>query len=75
MPARDVLYLIVKPFLGQKKGATRAETLSRAVEHRDMKDQAAAMTLVPDDALGRVAAAARRERERLTQEAAAAVPL
>jgi len=35
MPIRDVVYLIIKPFLGQKKGATKAEVLSRAVEHAD----------------------------------------
>jgi predicted small metal-binding protein len=33
MPARDVAYILIKPFLGQKKGATKAEVLSRAVEH------------------------------------------
>ena len=51
MPARDVAYLIIKPFLGQKKGATKAEVLSRAVEHADMKDAAAQMTQMTDDML------------------------
>ncbi|MDP8247315.1 MAG: radical SAM protein [Candidatus Tritonobacter lacicola] len=32
MPVRDVLYLLVKPFLGSKRGATRAEQVSRAVK-------------------------------------------
>ena len=31
MPLRDILYLIVKPFLGRKHGATKAERVSRAV--------------------------------------------
>ncbi|MCX6356849.1 MAG: radical SAM protein, partial [Candidatus Aureabacteria bacterium] len=31
MPLRDILYLIVKPFLGRRHGATRAEQVSRAV--------------------------------------------
>ncbi|NIM66184.1 MAG: radical SAM protein, partial [Candidatus Latescibacteria bacterium] len=31
MALRDVIYLILKPFLGKKKGATKAEILSRAV--------------------------------------------
>src|SRR3990172_4999625 len=51
MPARDVLYLLFKPFLGQKKGATKAEIISRAVEHADLKDAAAAMTQLADEAL------------------------
>ena len=42
MPMRDVAYLIVKPFLGAKRGATKAESLSRAVEHGASKDAAAA---------------------------------
>jgi hypothetical protein len=62
MPARDVIYLIVKPFLGQKKGATKAEVLSRAVEHADMKDAAAQLTRVNDDILQQVLAISRKER-------------
>jgi len=38
MPLRDVVYLIVKPFLGQKQGPTKNEVLSRAVEHGAIKD-------------------------------------
>ncbi len=48
MPLRDVVYLIVKPFLGNKRGPTKNEVLSRAVEHRALKDSAAALTNVPD---------------------------
>ena len=51
MPLRDVIYLLVKPFLGEKKGATRAEVISRAVEHADMKSAAADLTQVADEAL------------------------
>ena len=45
MRTRDVLYLLFKPFLGTKKGATKAEVVSRAVEHGAQKDEAALMTL------------------------------
>jgi anaerobic magnesium-protoporphyrin IX monomethyl ester cyclase len=51
MPLRDVIYLIVKPFLGQKKGATKAEIFSRTVEHGELKSQAAELTLVADEFL------------------------
>jgi hypothetical protein len=68
MPAKDVLYLIIKPFLGQKKGATRAEVLSRAVEHADMKDAAAQLTQLSDERLHDVLEAARQERLRLQRD-------
>jgi radical SAM superfamily enzyme YgiQ (UPF0313 family) len=48
MPIRDVVYLIVKPFLGKQRGPTRAETVSRAVEHAAHMDSAAAFTRVAD---------------------------
>jgi hypothetical protein len=32
MSLRDVIYLLVKPFIGEKKGATKAEVLSQAVD-------------------------------------------
>jgi radical SAM superfamily enzyme YgiQ (UPF0313 family) len=48
MPLRDVIYLIVKPFTGKKQGPTKNEVLSRAVEHRTLKDNAAELTSVPD---------------------------
>ena len=51
MPLRDVVYLIIKPFLGQKQGATKNEMLSRAVEHRALKDAAANLTTLPDELL------------------------
>ncbi len=69
MPVRDVAYLIAKPFMGQKKGATKAEVLSRAVEHADMKDAAAQMTQLTDEMLHDVLEASRVERARIQQEA------
>jgi len=69
MPARDVAYLIIKPFLGQKKGATKAEVLSRAVEHADIKDAAAELTQMTDDMLQSVMEESRLERLRIQQEA------
>ena len=69
MPVRDVVYLIMKPFLGQKKGATKAEVLSRAVEHADMKDAAAQFTQLTDDMLHNVLNESRAERRRIQREA------
>jgi radical SAM superfamily enzyme YgiQ (UPF0313 family) len=69
MPARDVAYLIIKPFLGQKKGATKAEVLSRAVEHGEMKDAAAQLTQMTDEMLNHVMEESRLERLRIQQEA------
>ena len=51
MPLRDVVYLIIKPFLGKKQGPTKAEVLTRAVEHADVKSAAADLTQLSDDAL------------------------
>jgi radical SAM superfamily enzyme YgiQ (UPF0313 family) len=51
MPLRDVIYLVAKPFLGEKKGATKAELISRAVEHGEMKTAAADLTQLADEAL------------------------
>src|SRR6185295_5417786 len=51
MPLRDVIYLLVKPFLGRKKGPTRAEVVSRAVEHDEVKSAAAELTQLSDAAL------------------------
>jgi radical SAM superfamily enzyme YgiQ (UPF0313 family) len=68
MPVRDVLYLIFKPFLGQKKGATKAEVLSRAVEHAEMKDAAAQLTQLSDERLLDVLEASRQERLRLQRD-------
>ena len=69
MPVRDVVYLITKPFLGKKKGATKAEVLSRAVEHAEMKDAAAQLTQLTDEVLHNVLEASRAERARIQQEA------
>jgi len=69
MPVRDVVYLIIKPFLGKKKGATKAEVLSRAVEHAEMKDAAAQLTQLTDDVLHNVLEASKTERARIQQEA------
>ena len=48
MRLRDIAYLIVKPFLGKRRGATKAEALSRALEHAELKDAAGALTQVAD---------------------------
>lgn len=69
MPVRDVLYLIIKPFLGQKKGATKAEVLSRAVEHAELKDAAAQLTHLTDEMLHHVLDVSRAERLRIQEEA------
>jgi radical SAM superfamily enzyme YgiQ (UPF0313 family) len=75
MPLKDVVYLILKPFLGQKKGATKAEVLSRAVEHADMKDAAAEFTQLTDQALEDILEASRLERVRLQQTASRELPM
>jgi radical SAM superfamily enzyme YgiQ (UPF0313 family) len=72
MPLRDVLYLLVKPFLGKKKGATKAEVISRAVEHEDLKSAAADMTQLADEALEHAIRESRAERARIQAEAEAA---
>ena len=69
MPVRDVVYLIVKPFLGKRSGATKAEVLSRAVEHGAMKDAAANLTQLTDDMLHHVLEESRAERLRIQEEA------
>lgn len=65
MRLSDVLYLLVKPFLGQKRGATKAEVLSRAVEHGERKDAAGQLTQLNDAAFHDIVEAARQERLRL----------
>ena len=69
MPVKDVLYLIMKPFLGQRRGATKAERLSRAVEHGEMKDAAAQLTQLSDERLLDVLETARQERLGLQRNA------
>ena len=51
MPLKDVVYLVAKPFMGKKTGATKAEILSRAVEHDKMKTAAADLTQLDDEEL------------------------
>ncbi|MCA8912630.1 MAG: radical SAM protein, partial [Planctomycetes bacterium] len=51
MPMKDIYTLLSKPFKGKQSGATRAEVLSRAVEHQDMKTNAADLTKVSDEEL------------------------
>jgi anaerobic magnesium-protoporphyrin IX monomethyl ester cyclase len=72
MPLRDVAYLIAKPFMGKKKGATNAEVISRAVEHGAVKDAAAQMTQVSDENLEHIFRESQAERRRIQQEAEAA---
>jgi radical SAM superfamily enzyme YgiQ (UPF0313 family) len=69
MPARDVIYLIAKPFIGKTKGATKAEVLSRAVEHGAVKDAAAHLTQVTDEVLNHVLLESKAERLRIQEEA------
>jgi radical SAM superfamily enzyme YgiQ (UPF0313 family) len=71
MPLRDVIYLIFKPFLGRKQGYTKAEVISRAVEHGDAKSAAADLTLVADAALEHAIRESRAERARIQAEAEA----
>jgi radical SAM superfamily enzyme YgiQ (UPF0313 family) len=71
MPLRDVIYLLVKPFLGKRSGATRAEVVSRAVEHGDIKSAAADMTQLADEALEHAIRESRAERDRIQAEALA----
>jgi radical SAM superfamily enzyme YgiQ (UPF0313 family) len=70
MPLRDVVYLIVKPFLGARRGPTKSEVLSRAVEHRALKDAAANLTQLSDAALEHVRRESRAERGRLQGDVA-----
>jgi anaerobic magnesium-protoporphyrin IX monomethyl ester cyclase len=69
MPLSDVVYLIAKPFLGSGKGPTKAEVLSRAVEHGASKDAAATLTQLTDAELQEVMRESRAERERIQREA------
>jgi len=69
MPLRDVVYLIIKPFLGAKRGATKAEVLSRTVDHSVSKSAAAELTKVADHALAKVVQESLFERQRLQGKA------
>jgi anaerobic magnesium-protoporphyrin IX monomethyl ester cyclase len=68
MRLRDVLYLIVKPFLGETRGPTKNEVLSRAVEHGALKDAAANLTQVTDEHLAEVMRSSRAERLRVERD-------
>ena len=68
MRLRDVIYLIIKPFLGQKRGPTQNEVLSRAVEHGARKDAAASLTRVPEASLDAVISAAAGEQLRIDKQ-------
>ena len=69
MPLSDVVYLIAKPFLGSGKGPTKAEVLSRAVEHGAIKDAAAELTQLTDAELQDVMRESRAVRQRFQREA------
>jgi anaerobic magnesium-protoporphyrin IX monomethyl ester cyclase len=69
MPLRDVVYLLVKPFLGTKKGPTKAEVVSRAVEHEEVKSAAADLTQLADAALEHAIRESRAERARIQAQA------
>ena len=69
MPLKDVVYLIAKPFLGSGKGPTKAEVLSRAVEHGAIKDAAATLTQLTDAELQEVMRESKAERQRIQREA------
>ncbi len=69
MPVRDVGYLLIKPFLGNKRGATRAEVLSRAVEQTAWKEAAAELTRLDDAVLQRVMIESKAERLRIQRDA------
>ena len=73
MPLRDVLHLLTKPFFGKKSGQTKAEVLSRAVEHGALKDAAAQLTQISDDVLEHVINESKAERLRIQREAETAV--
>jgi radical SAM superfamily enzyme YgiQ (UPF0313 family) len=62
MPLRDIVYMLIKPFLGKKTGQTKAEVLSRAVEHSELMSAAADLTQIPDEILAAALAPAGSER-------------
>jgi hypothetical protein len=66
MRLRDVVYLIIKPFLGAKRGPTKNEVLSRAVEHGAQKDAAAHLTRVSDVLLVEIATPSNTEPSRMS---------
>ncbi len=81
MPLGDIIYLLIKPFIGSTSGATKAEVLSRAVEHASLKDRAAELTQLSDEEIHAATSsepyqlAALAEREAYKAEAAKRVPV
>jgi len=69
MKLQDVVYLIIKPFLGTRRGPTKNEVLSRAVEHASLKDAAGHLTQMTDEVLDRVMRESQAERRRIQAEA------
>src|ERR1019366_3457203 len=69
MKLRDVIYLIVKPFLGNRRGPTTNEVLSRAVEHAAFKDAAAELTQLSDSVFESGMQQSRVERLQIQNEA------
>ena len=67
MPLRHILYILVKPFLGAKRGPTKAEKMSVDVEFNASKDGAAEFTKT-DDVLLHVQKESLLERQRLELE-------
>jgi radical SAM superfamily enzyme YgiQ (UPF0313 family) len=51
MPLRQVLYLLVKPFLGRRTGATRSAVLARGVDDRQLQRAATDLSRLSDQDL------------------------
>jgi hypothetical protein len=51
MSVRSILVMLVKPFLGKRKGQTKAEALSLSVEAERVKSALADLTQLPDEVL------------------------
>lgn len=62
MPLRQVIHLIAKPFLRRKPGATRSEALASAVEDRRLREAAADLTHLSDEALEEAIAGSARQQ-------------
>ena len=71
MPLRQVLYLLIKPFLRRKRGATRSAVLARAVEDRGLEAAVADLSRLSDEALEQaMLESARRPAAAASQKAA-----
>ncbi len=51
MPLRNVLHLLVKPFLPRKPAATRSEVLARAVDDGELQEAVTDLSRLSDEAL------------------------